>query len=37
MIVNAVRVKLRSQEVVGGNSVWMKQPPVRNNYRSTED
>lgn len=29
-------IKLRSKEVVGGNSTWMKQPPVRNHYTSTE-
>lgn len=36
MIVKAVSVKLRSQEVEVSNSTRMKQPPVRNGSRSTE-
>lgn len=36
MKVKAVRIKLRSKEVVGDNSIWNKQPPVRNHYSCTE-
>lgn len=32
----AVRIKLSSKEVVGGNSAWKQQAPVGNHCRTTE-
>lgn len=36
MQVKAMRIKLRSKEVVGGNSIRNKQLPMRNHYSCTE-